>query len=134
MSKEEKKYFIIWLQMTNSKAKVCKTWMNKDTGFQKFIDDGYLAFLNAVKNYGLENIELDRFDRNQSFNKNNCQFIKKEPILEKYEAIYIETMLLKRFNDIKKFAKKYNLRVKNIKDCLNGKKRQTNNWIFRRTK
>ena len=77
MSKEEKKYFIIWLQMTNSKAKVCKTWMNKDTGFQKFIDDGYLAFLNAVKNYGLENIELDRFDRNQSFNKNNCQFIKK---------------------------------------------------------
>ena len=27
-----------------------------------------------------------------------------------------------------------NLRVKNIKDCLNGKKRQTNNWIFRRTK
>jgi hypothetical protein len=134
MSKEEKKYFIIWLQMTNSKAKVCSEWKDLNTGFQKFIDDGYLAFTDAVKNYGLENIELNRINMNKQFDSTNCKFTKKEPILEKYEAIFLDTMLLLRFDNIKEFAKKYNLKVKNIKDCLNGRKRHTNDWIFRRTK
>lgn len=132
MSIEERKYFTIWLQLINSSAKVCSEWSNKKTGFQKFIDDGFLAFMDSVEHYGLENTQLDRLDINKEFNINNCQFNQRIVENAKYEALNLASQNIIRFNNIQQFSKHYNLRIKNIKDCINGQRRNTGNWIFRK--
>ncbi len=134
VSLEQKKYFTIWLQMINSISDVSSNWKNKKTGFQHFIDDGYLAFMDSVNKYGLENVQLDRLNVNNGFNINNCQFIKHSVKKARFEGLYVENLLLIRFNNIKKFAQENNLKVKHINDCLESKKRETNGWIFRKTK
>ena len=94
--------------------------------FIDFYDAMYKSYLKACSKYGKENVSLERKDPNKNYTKSNCCWIhiKEQPcntrITVRFEITFPDGTK-KKYKNISKFCKKYDLNRSCIKDLINGR-------------
>lgn len=121
-----------WMNYGGRGITVADEWHS----IQKFKDDMWTSFINHVNKFGLKQTTLDRIDSDKGYYHGNCRFVspaeqnQNTRMVKTFKAVRIEDNYFEYGRNKKVFAKKYELSVGGMINCLLGKQHKHQGWSF----
>lgn len=114
--------------------KVCERWQT----FENFIEDMYESHLEHVKKFGEKNTSIDRIDVNGNYEPSNCRWATSKVqqnntrLQKPFIATNLETGEQRYGTSQRLFAEEVGIPPYHISAVLNGRRKSTYGWTFKR--